>query len=97
MNPPLYLGLALMSLTWIRCTYSKVRQRHSQSASHEASLVLGLGTDIDGLDEVHIQHTALQKSDGLAVLRLQSASWAALPFIGLTQGFKLVAPEHMIR
>ena len=38
---------------------------YSQSGCQEAAFVFGLLSDINGLDEVHIQHPPLQEPDGL--------------------------------
>ena len=43
-----------------------------QPGSKKAALVLGLLSHIYGLDEMHVQHAALQNLDGLRILRVHS-------------------------
>ena len=76
--------------------WEKRSWRNLQSAGHEAAFVLWLGADVNGLDEVHIQHAPLEESNGLTVLGLQPTAGA--PFsLGLTHSLQLLAPKHMIR
>ena len=76
--------------------WEKRSWRILQSAGHEPAFVFWLGADVNGLDEVHIQHAPLEESDGLTVLGLQLTAGA--PFsLGLAHSLQLLAPKHMIR
>lgn len=40
----------------------------SQSGCEKAAFVLGLVSNVDGFDEMHIQHSPLQEPDGFRIL-----------------------------
>ena len=88
---------AICAQVWVQILHTRHSKGSSQPGCKEASLVLGLVSDVNSLDEVYVQHASLQELDGLRVLRIYLMTGLSARQLGIVDGrLQLIAAKCMV-
>ena len=82
---------------WVQMLHIKDSNEDLQPGCKEAALVFGLVSDVNSLDEVHIQHAPLQELHGFRILRVYLMTRLPARQLGVVNGrLQLIAAKCMV-